>query len=74
MTVSVKILKTIRVTKNRRNFMQSMKTALKQLREKRRQGNPDRLGEEELVHVMGKNQAMTEKFFANGGYPWDGSN
>ena len=70
----VEIIETIATSKSQRTYEQKLAKALKQLRKQRREGNPNRLGEEDLLHVMECRKQRTEAFFSKGGYEWDGSN
>lgn len=70
----VEIIETIATSKSQRTYEQKLAKALKLLRKKRHEGNPDRLREEDVLHVMECRKQRTEAFFSKGGYEWDGSN
>lgn len=70
----VKIIETIATSKSQRTYEAKLARALKLLRKKRREGNPDRLREEDVLRVMENRKQRTEAFWAKGGYAWDGSN
>jgi hypothetical protein len=70
----VEIIETIATSKSQRTYEKKLAKALKQLRKQRHEGNPNRLGEEDLLRVMNIRKERTEAFWAKGGYEWDGSN
>jgi hypothetical protein len=70
----VTIIETIATSKSQRTYEQKLARALKLLRKQRREGNPDRLREEDVLRIMENRKGRTEAFWAKGGYEWDGSN